>query len=204
MAGKDTTLTLSVRFATLGDAIEIGGNPRPQDVTEFAATGHTDLTAAAAACFRAANGLAWCADWRGQPTFFFGIAPVTPYGGYSLFGMGTPATRRALPALTRWGVNEWLPLLFAEPDVRRIEARIPISAQHSINWLTACGMKFECVVHQAGATDEPFAQLAITRNDYVRFRINTTSGSGDAGAKQDDGPNAEGTGTNSVPAVERV
>jgi hypothetical protein len=179
-------LSFHVRPSNLGDALEVATNLRPEDVFEFDVGGYGDHVEAAATMHRLAGDHARTAVWQGKPVFCFGVIPITQHNTYALYGYGTLAAKRAFPALTRYGRDFWVPHLFDGLKARRVEVRVPVASVHSINWLTACGMRQECVVEMAACTDDPMVQLVITRNDYVlRRRLSTSSASSDTGTIAD-------------------
>lgn len=102
-----------------------------------------------------------------DPVFIFGTIPVAPWH-HMLWGFGTTKTKRALPAMTRFGRDVWLPYLFREQSLRRVEVRLPGRATGSITWLSAVGMKTECRLDHCGVSDEPFVQLSYTKNDFQK------------------------------------
>ena len=145
--------------------LEVASNLRPEDEHEFAASGAHPLRDAP--ILWGSSPAPHAALWRGEPVFLFGTLPATPTT-HLLWGFGTRLTRRVMPQLTRYGRDVWVPGLFENTSLKRIEVRVPESSKHSIKWLSAFGMRHEATVPLAGATDETFVQLSYTRNEYQR------------------------------------
>lgn len=102
-----------------------------------------------------------------EPVFVWGI--VNHNGIATLWGFGTPRTRRVIPAATRFGKRWWLPKVFEEGAVRRIEVRVPLKSQHSISWLRKLGMTVESWdVQHHSVNGEQAVQLAYTTREYTR------------------------------------
>lgn len=149
----------------MADVWEVLQHLRPEDLYEFAAFGSTPEMAGQHVRALADLGDAWVlvdADAGDEPVFVWGIAQTTP-GIYSLWGFGTKRTRRAMPQITRWGMQQWLPVLPSRlPGIRRIEVRVPVSSVHSINWLRKLGMEIECTLPNYCVHGEDVFQLAVT------------------------------------------
>jgi len=134
---------------------------RPEELYELSAVGAKPDDMLSFVAMGAALGEVWLICWHGEPVFVWGVFS-TVQGVYGLFGFGTKDTRRAMPAITRWGMNTWLPDFLARTNARRIEVRVPTSSVHSIRWLMKLGMRDECVLHNYSVVGEPFIQLAFT------------------------------------------
>lgn len=158
---------------------EVLDDLRPEDQYEFAASGSSPQLAGQHIKLLAELGDAWVMVDEGAldvtPVFAWGIAQTTP-GIYSLWGFGNKRTRRAMPQITRWGMNWWLPSLRDRlPGIRRIEVRVPVSSVHSINWLRKLGMEIECTLQNYSVHGENFFQLAMTF-PKVPVNVHTSSG----------------------------
>ena len=103
----------------------------------------------------------------GEPVFIFGTIPTRPWH-HLLWGFGTTQTRRAMPAMTRYGRQTWIPYLFREQAVRRVEVRLPVQSKASIAWLSAVGMRTECIIDDVGVDAQKFVQLAYTSTDFIK------------------------------------
>lgn len=140
----------------------IGRNLRPEDLYEIAAVGLTSEEAMGGCLALARNGAGvWLLVWDGTPVFVWGVNQHHK-GTYGLFGFGTNKTRRAMPAITDWGMGFWLHQFIGHTGARRIEVRVPVSSVHSINWLTALGMTIECTLPNYSVHGEDFFQLSFT------------------------------------------
>jgi hypothetical protein len=136
---------------------------RGEDIREFAVVGAIPDNAFDMA-FKANE--VYTVFFRGEPAFIWGTYAPMP-NLRQLFGFGTIKTPRVIPALSRWGRNTWLPRIFDEYGVTRIEVRVPTTSEHSVNWLTKMGMRIECALKHVGVQGDDFFQLAYTRDDYV-------------------------------------
>lgn len=138
---------------------------RPEDLYEFSAAGRTPQQIADVLEKLAIAGDAWVLleedDRYGIPVFCWGVFPVIP-GVWQLWGFGTKQTRRAMPQITRWGMQTWLPNFIKQHNPRRIEVRVPVSSAHSIGWLRKLGMEIEARLPNYSIHGEDFFQLAIT------------------------------------------
>lgn len=151
------------------DADEVLDNLRAEDLYEFAAFGTTPEMVARHIRTLVDLGEAYVLYWKDVPVFVWGIAQTTP-GIFTLWGYGTKQTRRAMPHITRWGMQHWLPTLRDRfPDIRRIEVRVPISSVHSINWLRNLGMEIECRLPNYSVHGEDVFQLAM---NFPRVPVN--------------------------------
>lgn len=136
-------------------------NLRPEDLYEFSAIGVVpDAAPWIVKQLASVQGDAWLIEFKGKPVFVWGVSQRHS-GVYTLWGFGTKDVRRAMPAITRWGRDEWLPGFLAKENVRRIEVRIPISSIHSLKWLQALGMQIETVCPDYSVVGEAFYQLAF-------------------------------------------
>lgn len=160
----------------------IGRHLRAEDLYELHAVGMTpdNLSKTVGACRW--HGEAWALTWDNKPVFIWGVNPHVN-GVYGLWGFGTKETRRAMPAITRWGMKTWLPDFLARTKARRIEVRVPVSSVHSINWLKALGMIPECTLPYYSVIGEDFLQLAYTPTN---FRINPYVHTGPIGDQSPD------------------
>lgn len=156
----------------LSKAAQVLTELRPEDLYEFSAVG-TNPNAIAEILPLLATGDAWLFGERLQASprtgvtsykgvFVWGVFQYSP-GIWKLWGFGTKRTRRAMPFITRWGVDEWL-RTFQEryPGARRIEVRVPVSSVHSIGWLRRLGMEIEACLPNYSVHGEAFYQLAMT------------------------------------------
>lgn len=108
---------------------------------------------------------AFTAYYRGRPTFVFGTVEVLP-GVRQLFGFGTDATLRVMPAVTWFTESYWLPELYNQ-RVRRIQAIVPTTNDASLKWLEGFGMFRECVMHDYAVNGTPMVQLAFTLKEFA-------------------------------------
>lgn len=145
----------------------ICGNLRPEDLYEVHAIGWTPGQLPYVIQAAQQMGEAWMIYWRAEPIFIWGANRHLD-GVYGLWGFGTSATRRAMPAITRWGMKTWLPDFLARTKARRIEVRVPVSSVHSINWLKRLGMIPEATLPHYSVIGEDFLQLAYT----AKFEVN--------------------------------
>ena len=98
--------------------------------------------------------------YDGAPVFMWG---VTPYSRHhvGLWGFGTDATVKTMPAVTRYVTRQWLRNMGLS-GVSRIEARLPASCRASTQWLKSLGFRHECQLAGASVTGEPLSQLSYT------------------------------------------
>jgi hypothetical protein len=100
-----------------------------------------------------------------EPVFVFGSRSSWPHVR-GIFGFGTDKTTRVIPEMTRWINAVWKPRVFNELGALRIEVRLPLSCDHSINWLSKLGMKRECEIDGFSITGERYVQLSYTKDDF--------------------------------------
>lgn len=123
------------------------------------------------------------------PVFVFGTHSVIP-GVRQLFGFGTDQTRRAIPHVTWFTNNYWLPELFDDRGTRRIQAMLPDTSLASIRWLQNLGMYREATLLDYAVDGAPVVQLAYTRREYdlnvlaVQKSTNSNSDPADSAACQ--------------------
>lgn len=111
----------------------------------------------------------WVVYQRDEPVFLFGLKQGLP-GSYFLGGFGSRVIQpRTLRALTRWGVQSWLPQCFGHLAVRRLEAFVPVQSVHSIDWLMRLGMRHEGRHHGFVNEGDHFLSLAYTVSDHDRI-----------------------------------
>ena len=148
-------------------AVEISYQLRPEDEYEVMSVGLKVRDVPVIIELSARLGEAHILYWDDKPTFVWGVSSAYQ-GLYGLWGFGTKDTRRAMPAITRWGMKTWLPDFIARTHARRIEVRVPVSSVHSINWLKQLGMIPECTLKHYSVIGEDFMQLAYT----PKFEVN--------------------------------
>lgn len=134
--------------ATLRDACYVAANMRAADRAEIGAVVSMDEPAAVAAALVASSGdLAWTAHLEGQPVAAFGASIMLPHVA-SGWAFGTDRLRRAVPAITRHGLEQLKPTLVARGFVR-FEIRTAADHDLSHRWIEAMGGRLE--------TPEPYA-----------------------------------------------
>lgn len=122
-----------------------------------------------------------------EPVFAFGAMRA----GHTahLWGFGTERATRVIPAVTRLVKNWWLPHLFENDGVKRIEVRVPLKSQHSISWLRKFGMTVEAWDLQDNFVNgEPGVQLAYTTREYTLNYVHLRQEQGRVGPGPDASP----------------
>ncbi len=150
---------------------------RPEEMYELSAVGATPKDLMGMVALGAQMGEVYLLLWDDEPVFVWGVYSSIQ-GIYGLFGFGTKETKRAMPAITKWGMRTWLPDFLERTEARRIEVRVPVSSVHSINWLKRLGMVPECTLPRYSVVDEDFIQLALTVGqtpNVLRRPIQSTS-----------------------------
>lgn len=164
----ETDIDMAAPFAVFTDPIgpeiaAIAETMRYEDVRECEAWGLTPQSAAAgiSACEHA-----WVVYQYQHPVFVVGLKQYMP-SAYYLCGFASSRIEKCtLRALTRWGIKTWIPALFDDLGVRRVEALIPTYSSHSFKWLTWVGMTIEGRARDFIREGQDFFRLSYTITDF--------------------------------------
>ena len=117
-----------------------------------------------------------------RPAFMFGTVELIP-GVHQIIGFGTAQTRKAIPRITAFSRNVWIPDLVAQ-GVRRIQVHIPETHAQSIAWLLKCGLKHECTMKSYAVDGGAVVQLAASQEDLLaHVRIQRVSAAAASSAR---------------------
>lgn len=144
------------------DIRHIIANVRPEDKEELAEYGYASADELINRLFEIAGStpVAYIAYHNDVPVFMFGLTMQLKHSAM-LWGFGTKATPKVIPAVTRYVQRQWLQDVHTG-GVRRIEARVPTTSTGSIRWLNSCGMRPEARLDGLTTGKTPVIQLSYT------------------------------------------
>lgn len=109
---------------------------------------------------------AYCAWERGSPVAAFGIAQASFSSTVrSAWAFGTRRMRRAVPAISRFGLETLAPLLLAQ-GVLRLEARSIADHDLAHRWLAVLGARREAELRRWGRGGETFVLWSWTDKEW--------------------------------------
>lgn len=156
------TKVLIVEDATEQEAWAIADDMRANDRYEAECFGLTPEAAVLASVRAAADShVAYLGD---EPVFAFGTVHVMPHVR-QLWGFGTPKTKKAIPEITRYTNDVWLPRLWYA-GVRRIQVHLPATNLASIGWLESFGMIAEATMRDFSTNGAIILQMAFTEKEF--------------------------------------
>lgn len=160
---------VSIYDATRGCDIELAEtlrNMRERDLHEYYAVG-SDPDVDAWGMIKASP-RAFIALKDTEPVFAFGYINSYPHVAL-VWGFGTDDANKAIPAITKYGREVFLPELF-KGGITRLEVRVPSSCAKSAAWLMYnFGARCECSnLEGLSVTGEPMWQLALTPELFQR------------------------------------
>jgi hypothetical protein len=155
---------VSVKPATLDDAVSIAKNIRDQDRQEIQAVYRyrhpEDL---ASYCLEASPHCAWLFAYNDEPVAIYGMTQPMKHIAVG-WAFGTDRMWRAVPAMTRHINERGIPGMFAR-GVHRIEVRSIVGHDISHRWLAkGLGGVFEGVCRAYGRNREDFVLYARVRS----------------------------------------
>lgn len=172
-------MAIEILEPTLRDLTYIGANLRPEDYRETMCQlpeGMLGSSALAGVYQGMTPGWNWVASLNGQPIAAFGFQPVTT-PVWQAWALGTRRMTRAIPAITRWCLDQEQRLIDA--GVRRVEARTIEGHDQAHRWLERLGCARVCELPDHGRDGELFYLYAWhlsagrpTHNHVYRTRHN--------------------------------
>lgn len=157
---------VEIRPGTLRDISFVAANLREQDRKEIFATARLESTVQVAALsyYGSHCWTAWIDD---QPHAAFGVSDTSPLTPHlrSAWAWGTKRFKRCVPAITRFVLKEWPPLLFDDGAVR-MEVRSLQGHDLAHKWLKALGARHEATMPGYGVNGETFELWAFLREDF--------------------------------------
>lgn len=149
-------MTIEIVPATLRDLTWIAAHMRPEDWAEIVPVCPEGIEPWEIAGRALASPEAWVARWKGQPVAALGVQSLTATV-FNAWAFGTKAMWRAVPALTRFVLEErvpdWLRL-----GITRVEARSIAGNDRAHHWMI-----------RMGAHPTPCRSFGRNGEDYVMF-----------------------------------
>lgn len=149
-------MTVEIVPATLRDLTWIAAHMRPEDWAEIAPIGAEGIEPHDVAWQASQSPEAWVARWKDQPVAALGVQPLVATV-LNAWAFGTKALWRAVPALTRFVLEERVPD-WLRVGITRVEARSIAGHDRAHRWMIAMG-----------AHPTPCRSFGRNGEDYVMF-----------------------------------
>ncbi len=161
-------MTVTIKPAVFRDASYVTANLRPADHHEAFCQLADGVTTVELAWWLLHAGAAFVAYDNEQPVALFGTAPMTPFC-YSLFAVGTPAMRRAVPAISRFLMREHVEQRIAAGALT-MEARSLATHTEAHRWMLSLGAEQQGEPFPYGKAGELFVMFRWTVAGYRAIR----------------------------------
>lgn len=101
---------------------------------------------------------------NGEPVMCCGVSEVQPGLGW-LWAWGTKHFHGAIRDLTEHLLDATRTKLFADADLKRLEARSLVEHTSAHRWIETLGLRYVCDLPCYGKDEEDFKLFALTRNE---------------------------------------